>query len=249
VVCRFCLRFLAPIRHVSTIGKKLVKQQYLLHISLQYGELRPTSGWDLFVSLGHRGNFNGFRVLAALLHGTVVVGVSQTLRRWTEGATYIRQGGHHVGHWPTFLVCTRTSLGMSGNISHPVIHVIVCGLLAQWVCVVLAVSMCCFSRRWFTPVSMQLAGLSSFAAFQCVRLRRSCSVGTCTRRPFWWSSFQWRNTGLILRAEIWYICVHFHSRSWNMILLHQTDRHTFNRLFFQGTLGKPVPERLNQSGF
>jgi len=25
--------------------------------------------------------FNGFRVLAALLHGTVVVGVSQTLRR------------------------------------------------------------------------------------------------------------------------------------------------------------------------
>jgi len=26
-------------------------------------------------------NFNGFRVLAALLHGTVVVGVSQTLWR------------------------------------------------------------------------------------------------------------------------------------------------------------------------
>jgi len=47
-------------------------------------------------------NFNGFRVLAALLHDTVVVGVSQTLRRWTESATCIRQGGHHVGHWPTF---------------------------------------------------------------------------------------------------------------------------------------------------
>jgi len=47
-------------------------------------------------------NFNGFRVLAALLHGTLVVGVSQTLRRRTEGATYIRQSGHHVGHWPTF---------------------------------------------------------------------------------------------------------------------------------------------------
>jgi len=27
---------------------------------------------------GTRGNFNGFRVLAALLHGTLVVGVSQT---------------------------------------------------------------------------------------------------------------------------------------------------------------------------
>jgi len=30
---------------------------------------------------GTPGNFNGFRVLTALLHGTVVVGVSQTLRR------------------------------------------------------------------------------------------------------------------------------------------------------------------------
>jgi len=38
---------------------------------------------DEIVSLvwGTPGNFNGFRVLAALLHGTLVVGVSQTLRR------------------------------------------------------------------------------------------------------------------------------------------------------------------------
>jgi len=55
---------------------------------------------------GTPANFNGFRILAALLHGTLVVGVSQTLWRWTEGATYIRQGGHHVGHWPTFLVAS-----------------------------------------------------------------------------------------------------------------------------------------------
>ena len=53
---------------------------------------------------GTPANFHGFRVLVALLHGTPVLGVSQTLRRWREGATYIRQGGHHVGHWPTFLV-------------------------------------------------------------------------------------------------------------------------------------------------
>jgi len=52
---------------------------------------------------GTPADVNGFRVLASLLHGTVV-GVGQTLRRWTEGATYIRQGGHHVGHWPTFRV-------------------------------------------------------------------------------------------------------------------------------------------------
>ena len=51
---------------------------------------------------GTPANFNWFRILAALLHGTLVVGVSQTLRRWIEGATYVRQGDHHVGHWPTF---------------------------------------------------------------------------------------------------------------------------------------------------
>jgi len=41
------------LRHVSTIGKKLVKQQYLLQMSPQYGELRQTSGWDRSGSLGH----------------------------------------------------------------------------------------------------------------------------------------------------------------------------------------------------
>jgi len=35
----------------STIGKKLVKQRYLP--TCPYGELRPTSGWDQIVSLGH----------------------------------------------------------------------------------------------------------------------------------------------------------------------------------------------------
>ena len=46
---------------------------------------------------GTPANFSGFRILAALLHSTLVVGVKQTLGRWTEGATYICQGGHHVG--------------------------------------------------------------------------------------------------------------------------------------------------------
>jgi len=50
---------------------------------------------------GTPGNFNGFRVLPVLLHGTLVVGVSQTAAL-KEGATYIRQGDRHVGHWPTF---------------------------------------------------------------------------------------------------------------------------------------------------
>jgi len=66
---------------------------------MNFGLLTAETYWRVW---GTPANFNGFRVLAALLHGTLVVGVSQTLRHWTEGAIYIRQGGHHVGHWPTF---------------------------------------------------------------------------------------------------------------------------------------------------
>jgi len=45
------------------------------------GELRPTIGGDRFTSLGHPiANFNGFLVLAVLLHGSQVLSISQTLR-------------------------------------------------------------------------------------------------------------------------------------------------------------------------
>jgi len=68
----------------------------------------PLAAEILSLVWGTPGNFNGFRVLAALLDGNLVVGVSQTaaLNRGRH-ATYIRQGGHHVGHSPTFLVCAN----------------------------------------------------------------------------------------------------------------------------------------------
>jgi len=37
--------------------KKLVRQQYILHMFLQYGEVRPISGCDRFTSLGHPSKF------------------------------------------------------------------------------------------------------------------------------------------------------------------------------------------------
>ena len=64
---------------------------------VNFGLLTAEIRWRVW---GTPANFNGFRVLLALLHGTLVVGFSQTFRRWTEAATYIRQGGHHVGIGP-----------------------------------------------------------------------------------------------------------------------------------------------------
>jgi len=103
-LAQFCQAISSQLGHVLTIGKKLVKQQYLLHVShnmVNFGLLAAELCCRVW---GTPANFNWFRILPLLLHCTVVVGMSQTFRRWTEGATYIRQGGHHVGHWPTFLV-------------------------------------------------------------------------------------------------------------------------------------------------
>jgi len=87
---------------------------------VNFGLLTGEICWQVW---GTPANFNGFHILAALLHGTPVVGVSQTLRRWTEGASYIRQGGHHVGHYAhilfffqiIFIIFIQT--GMSGLVA------------------------------------------------------------------------------------------------------------------------------------
>jgi len=61
--------------------KKIVKQQKLLYMSPQYGQLRPTSGWDRFINLERRRQFQ--RVLC---FGTVTAGHSNTGRHRNCGA-------------------------------------------------------------------------------------------------------------------------------------------------------------------
>jgi len=80
-ITQLCRAISSQLRHLSTIRKKLVKQQYLLHMSPQYGELGVLTAEIVSLVWGTPANFRGFRVLAALLHGTPVLGVSQTFRR------------------------------------------------------------------------------------------------------------------------------------------------------------------------
>jgi len=42
-IAQLCRAESSQLRHVSPIWEKLIKQQYVLHISSQYGELRPTA--------------------------------------------------------------------------------------------------------------------------------------------------------------------------------------------------------------
>jgi len=56
-IAQLCQAISSQLRHVLTIGKKLVKQQYLLHMPSQYGELWPTNGRDWLAGLGHPNKF------------------------------------------------------------------------------------------------------------------------------------------------------------------------------------------------
>jgi len=102
-IAQLCRAISSQLWHVSTIGKKnLLSSNMSSTCPPQYGELRPISGWDQSGSLRHPCKFQRVSRLGSITARHLVVGVSQTLLRWTESATYVRQGDHHVGHWLTF---------------------------------------------------------------------------------------------------------------------------------------------------
>ena len=82
-IAQLCRAISSELRHASTIGKKkLVEQQYLLYMSThKMVNFGPLAAEIVSLVWGTPANSNGFGVLAALLHGILVVDVSQTLRR------------------------------------------------------------------------------------------------------------------------------------------------------------------------
>jgi len=74
-ITQLCRAISSQLRHVSAIGKELVKPRYLLHMSSQYSELWPINGWNLLASLGHLSKFQwvsrfGFITAATSLSGS-----------------------------------------------------------------------------------------------------------------------------------------------------------------------------------
>jgi len=75
-------------------SEKLLKQQYLLHMSAQYGELRPTNGWDRFTTLGQPSKFQPVSRLGFVTAPTSLNGGQRKLAQrlavsWT-GTLYLR---------------------------------------------------------------------------------------------------------------------------------------------------------------
>jgi len=81
-IAQLCRAISPQLRHISTIGKKnLLSSNMSSRCSHSVVNFSPLVAKIDPVVWGTPANFNGFRVLAALLHGSQVVGVSQTLRR------------------------------------------------------------------------------------------------------------------------------------------------------------------------
>ena len=83
IIAQLCRPVSLQLRHVSTIGKHLLNTDTSStrpHNMVNFGLLTAESEicWRVWGTPAH---FNRFHVLAALLHGTLVVGVSETLRR------------------------------------------------------------------------------------------------------------------------------------------------------------------------
>jgi len=75
-IAQLCRAVFSQLRHVSTVGKSLLNadtSSTRLHNMVNFGLPTAEICWRDWGTLA---NFNGFRVLAALLHGTLVVGVS-----------------------------------------------------------------------------------------------------------------------------------------------------------------------------
>ena len=79
-IVQLCRAISSQIRHVSTIGKNLLSSNISSTCPHNMVNFGPLAAEIVSLVWGTPANFNRFGVLAALLHGNLVVGVSQTLR-------------------------------------------------------------------------------------------------------------------------------------------------------------------------
>jgi len=80
-IAQLCRAIALQPRHASTIRKSLLSSNMSSRYPHNMVNIAPLTAEICWRVWGIPANFNGFRVLAALLHGTLVVSISQTLRR------------------------------------------------------------------------------------------------------------------------------------------------------------------------
>jgi len=79
-IAQLCRAISSQLRHLLTIGRNLLNSNISPICRYNMVNFGLLAAEILSLVWGTPANFNGFRVLAELLHGTLVVGVSETLR-------------------------------------------------------------------------------------------------------------------------------------------------------------------------
>jgi len=168
--------------------KKLVKQQYLPHTSLQYGELRSTSGWDQFRSLGHPSKFQPVLHLSSVTAQHYSNGRQPNFAALNRGRHLYSAGRPSRWALADILVASCTSCVMWNS-----------DALSKWYWLVFSDVICCWSLRrcieWFGLHVIQLV-MSTYlsSSFQRLPLRPPVDPGS-------WR-FSLCGSGLILNGKL-----------------------------------------------
>jgi len=109
---QLCRAISSQLRHISTIGKKMLSSNISStcpHNMVNFGPQAAEICWRVWAPLQISMAFASWqRYCTAFQYwaSAKLCGVKQRV----PPATYIPQDGHHVGHWPTFLVINITSV-------------------------------------------------------------------------------------------------------------------------------------------
>ena len=112
-IAQLCRAISSHLRHLSTIGKKLLNSNVspdvlTPHNMVNIGSLADEICWRVWGNLQISTGFTSCQGLGNVTawhwHSSSWRQPNFVALNTGIGATYIQQGGHHVGHWPTFLV-------------------------------------------------------------------------------------------------------------------------------------------------
>jgi len=103
-IAQLCRAISSQLRHVSTIGKNILSSNISSTCPYNIVNFGPLAAEILSLVWGTPANFNGFRVLAALLHSTLLVGVSQTAA--LNGGRHLYSAGR-LSRWALAHISSR----------------------------------------------------------------------------------------------------------------------------------------------
>ena len=127
---QLCRAIYSQLRHASTIGKNLLSSNISStcpHNMVNFGILAAEIVSGVW---GTPATFNGFRVLAALLHGSQVVSVSQTMRRHLCSAG--RPSRWALAHISSCSSTSAVANSIGKSISPPIVWNLTCNKCWQY---------------------------------------------------------------------------------------------------------------------